>query len=137
MVGWIDRESSRSRAQGGRDGASERTEAARWRGGRATGRASGDRARAGRAARIVGLMRPPNPSALRLTTRARTAEPPAPPFGLRVWNPDATATAILLDATDADLNDVAAVSAQIPPATSLAPATPLVALGATAAAMGV
>jgi hypothetical protein len=82
-------------------------------------------------------MKPPNPSALRLKTRARTAEAPAPPFGLRFWSPNAAATAILLDATDGDLDDVAAVSFQIPPATALAPATPLVVLGATAGARGV
>jgi hypothetical protein len=77
-------------------------------------------------------MKPPRPRALRLTTRAQGAKPPAPPFGLRTWSPDAQATAVLLDATGVDLAEVGAVAQQIPGADALPGGTPVLVLGAAA-----
>jgi hypothetical protein len=77
-------------------------------------------------------MKPPRPGELRLTTRARGAKPPPPPFGLRIWSPDAPALAVWLDATGANLAEIGAVAEQIPSADGLAGGTPVFVLGAAA-----
>jgi hypothetical protein len=62
---------------------------------------------------------PPQPTAIRLVTSARVAKAPSAPFGLSAWSPEASARAVLLDASLFDLTDVGGVAAQIPLATSL------------------
>jgi hypothetical protein len=74
-------------------------------------------------------MTQPRPDALSLVTCARGVKPPAPPFGLRMWSSDASATAVLLDASEADLEDIEALVAQIPHWTTRVPGTPVVVLG--------
>ena len=66
-------------------------------------------------------MKPPRPSTLRLLTRASDAAIPPAPFGLTGWDPAADAVAVLVDATDLDLEDVAAVAEQVPAATEVPP----------------
>jgi hypothetical protein len=82
-------------------------------------------------------MTPPRPAALRLCTSARGTRAPKPPLGLRAWSGDASAVAVLLDATGTDMDDPAEVAAQIPPATDLPAATPLFVLGAAVRSRGV
>jgi hypothetical protein len=78
----------------------------------------------------------PRPESLRLHTRSTSAiRPPRPPFGLPGWSPDGAAVAVLLDASGADLEDLAAVAEQIPAAAALPAGTQVVVLG-TAAATG-
>jgi hypothetical protein len=81
-------------------------------------------------------MMPPRPTALRLLTRARRAQAPAPPLGLRMWSTNADAIAILLDAAGVDLDDPAQVATQIPHATDLPAATALFVFGAAARSRG-
>jgi hypothetical protein len=75
-------------------------------------------------------MTPPRVDAIRLTTRAAGVRPPAPPLGLSGWASDASAQAVLLDATGTDLSTVESVAAQLGDATSLPPRTLVVVLGA-------
>ncbi len=75
-------------------------------------------------------MRPPAPTALRLVCAAPVVRPPRPLFGLAAWAPQADGLAVLLDATEADLDDPAAVARQVPPAATLSPGTPVFVLGA-------
>jgi hypothetical protein len=82
-------------------------------------------------------MTPPRPTALRLVTRAPDARLPAPPLGLRSWSPDADAVAVLLDGADFEIDDPAAVAAQIPRATDLPIATLVFVLGAATRGRGV
>jgi hypothetical protein len=69
------------------------------------------------------------PAALRLVCVSPVHRPPRPPFGLADWTPDATAVAVLLDATEADLEDAPSVAAQLPLATTLPPGTRVFVLG--------
>jgi hypothetical protein len=61
---------------------------------------------------------------------------PRPPFGLATWTPEADSAAILLDATNADLEDPAAVARQLPDATSLPVSSQVFVLGAAARTVG-
>jgi hypothetical protein len=70
----------------------------------------------------------PRPEALRLSMRGR-GKTPRPPFGLDGWSSDAIGTAVVLDATEEDLERVESIVTQIPRATSLAPGSPLVVFG--------
>jgi|HubBroStandDraft_3_1064219.scaffolds.fasta_scaffold400161_1 hypothetical protein len=72
----------------------------------------------------------PLPLELRLITPTPGTKRPPPPFGLRFWNSDAQATALLLDARHQKRMDVAAVVAQVPRASTLGPRTPMVIFGA-------
>jgi hypothetical protein len=65
----------------------------------------------------------PRPTALRLYTRARV-RPPAPPFGLSAWSPDAIAVAVFLDGGGIDLGDPAQIASQLPRADDLAELAP-------------
>jgi hypothetical protein len=75
-------------------------------------------------------MTPPRPAAIRLTTQAVGAAPPSPLFGLAAWNAEADAVAVLLDATEADVRDVATVASQLPEPTKVAPGAPIFVLAA-------
>ena len=83
------------------------------------------------------MMLPPRPSAMRLYTRKRGARIPAPPLGLTAWSADATAVAILLDASDTDVDDPEQIAEQLPNAAELPPATPVFVLGSAARARGI
>jgi hypothetical protein len=77
----------------------------------------------------------PRPAAIRLATLADGIQParwPSPPFGLRAWTSDADAVAVLIDATEADVRDVAAVAAQLPEPQTVAPGAAVVVLGVAA-----
>jgi len=74
-------------------------------------------------------MIPPRPAALRLWTRVEGIRLPAPPLGLLQWTPDATALAVLVDATHFDGDEVQAVATQIPLASDLPPGSPVFVLG--------
>jgi hypothetical protein len=78
------------------------------------------------------LATPPRPTgidAIRLWTRATGLTAPAPPLGIRAWDPDASAMAVWLDATKSGLATVAEVAEQIPDAQGLPERTPIVVLG--------
>jgi hypothetical protein len=81
-------------------------------------------------------MTPPRPTALRLYTRTQGVRAPAPPLGLSRWSADATAVAVLLDATGIDVNDAAQIMAQLPPGVDLPPSTPVFVLGSAARGSG-
>jgi hypothetical protein len=83
------------------------------------------------------MMNVPRPSSLRLETRARSAKPPRPPFGLEGWSEQASALAVALDGADLDPEDVASVAAQIPEASSLEPGTYVFVLGGASRGGGV
>lgn len=70
-------------------------------------------------------MTPPRPAALRLWTRVEGIRLPAPPLGLIKWTQDATALAVLVDATHFDGDEVQTVAAQIPPSSDLPPGSPV------------
>jgi hypothetical protein len=80
----------------------------------------------------------PGPSQLRLVSNARAASAaPKPPLGLRVWSPQASGAAIVLDPgkerpENGELDDVVATLAQIPEASTLPPGTPVVVFGEAA-----
>jgi hypothetical protein len=69
------------------------------------------------------------PEALRLVCASPVARPPRPPFKLPGWSTEAPALAVLLDATNADVGDPAAVAPQVPAASTLAPGTRVFVLG--------
>ena len=83
------------------------------------------------------MMLPSRPSAMRLHTRSHGARIPAPPFGLRAWSDNATAVAVLLDASGIDVNDPEQIAEQLPLAADLPPATFVFVLGSAARARGV
>jgi hypothetical protein len=64
------------------------------------------------------------------------SRPPRPPFGLRAWSDDALAIAVLLDATDADVEQAPAIARQIPEAATLPPGTAVFVLGTATRARG-
>jgi hypothetical protein len=70
-------------------------------------------------------MTPPRPAAIRLTTQAQGAPLPSPPAGVPGWTSDAAAVAVLLDATEADVRDVATVASQLPDPSSVEPGAPV------------
>jgi hypothetical protein len=70
----------------------------------------------------------PRPEGLRLSMRGG-GKSPRPPFGLGGWSSNAMGTAVVLDATDGDLERVESIVTQIPRANSLAPGSPLVVFG--------
>ncbi|MCL2447464.1 MAG: hypothetical protein FWD17_00800 [Polyangiaceae bacterium] len=70
-------------------------------------------------------MMPPRPGAIRLATQASGARQPAPPAGLASWTPGAAAVAVLIDATQGDIQNVANVAAQLPDPSSLDPGAPV------------
>jgi hypothetical protein len=69
------------------------------------------------------------PEALRLVCAAPVARPPRPPFKLTGWSTEAPALAVLLDATNADVGEAAAVAPQVPAASTVAPGTRVFVLG--------
>jgi len=71
----------------------------------------------------------PRPAALRLSTANPVSKLPRPPFGLGGWSADAQATAVLLHVGDVGADDVGALFAQIPKATTLPSGTPMFVLG--------
>jgi hypothetical protein len=75
-------------------------------------------------------MTPPRPAAIRLATQAVGAAPPAPLFGLTAWTAEADAVAVLLDATEADVRDVATVASQLPEPAKIASGAPIFVLPA-------
>jgi hypothetical protein len=80
------------------------------------------------------MTRPPSLDAIRLWTRATGLSAPAPPLGIRAWDPAANAVAVWLDATASDLATVSEVAEQIPDAHGLPERTPIVVLGMAARA---
>ncbi len=74
----------------------------------------------------------PQPTALRLVTRATDAPTPKPPFGLPAWSAEAEAIAVLLEGGAATVLDAEAIAAQIPHADERLPGTTVVVLGPTA-----
>jgi hypothetical protein len=75
-------------------------------------------------------MNVPRPAGLRLETRARSSRPPRPPFGLPAWSDDASALAVIVDASTCDVEDPAQVAAQLPAPSTLAPGTRVFVLAA-------
>ncbi len=71
----------------------------------------------------------PRPSAIRLVTSVRGGKVPRPPFGLRTWSSEAEASAIVLDATDLEIDEVGGVAKQLPLASTLPPGASLVVFG--------
>lgn len=82
-------------------------------------------------------MVPPRPTAVRLYTQTHGVRAPVPPLGLSRWSADATAVAVLLDATGIDVNDPAQIVVQLPSGMDLPPATPVFVLGSAARGRGV
>jgi hypothetical protein len=74
----------------------------------------------------------PAPPAIRLRTQARDPAQERPPLGIAAWSTDASAIAVLLEGSLADLGQAAIVAGQIPPARTLAPSTPVLVLGTAA-----
>jgi hypothetical protein len=73
---------------------------------------------------------PPRADALRLVSRAQGRALPRPPLGIAEWSPAADAIALLLDAgAEVDPRAVAGVIAQLPAASDLPRATPVLVLG--------
>jgi hypothetical protein len=71
----------------------------------------------------------PRPPALHLSTAHPVSKLPRPPFGLRGWNAEAQASAVLLHIGDGRADDVGSLFAQIPKATIFPSGTPIVLLG--------
>jgi hypothetical protein len=65
----------------------------------------------------------PCPRELELRAPPNRGRAPRVPFGLAVWSPQASSIAILLDASERDLDDASSVAEQIPRAGDLPPAT--------------
>jgi hypothetical protein len=71
----------------------------------------------------------PQPPAMRLITSASPTSLPRPPLGLTTWSARADAAAVLLDARNVDLSDIAAIIEQIPNATTMPAGAPLIVFG--------
>jgi hypothetical protein len=61
----------------------------------------------------------PQPEALRLVTTARLGRSPRPMLGVPGWSEGAASVAVVLDATNLDPEDAAAVALQVPSAADL------------------
>ena len=81
-------------------------------------------------------MRVPQPTSLRVETRAGSGKLPRPPFGLSQWTADAAAVAIVLDASACDLQSEAEVAAMLPPPSSVGPGTYVFVMGAASRGAG-
>jgi hypothetical protein len=81
-------------------------------------------------------MTPGVPQAVRLVALAPNVKAPKPPFGLSGWSADADALAVVLDATDDDMEDAAAVARQLPDPGALRPRTPVFVFGSAARRTG-
>jgi hypothetical protein len=81
-------------------------------------------------------MNVPRPAGLRLETHARSTKPPRPPFGLPAWSDNASAVAVIVDASTCAVEDPAQVAAQIPAPSTLAPGTRVFVLAAASRGAG-
>lgn len=71
----------------------------------------------------------PRPESARFVGLAPNAKAPPPPFGLKGWSQDGTATVVELDASTSDLSAAGAIAPQLPECDSLPSRSLVVLLG--------